>query len=293
LGACTGFTYAECVEFDLAKQNNDKPPADYASPLFVYYDERELEGDVNDDNGSSMATGVKALVTSGACRESYWPYSDNGIQFKIKPSAAAYADAKNYLDLDTNAVNVSQVNVDIVSIKTELAAKNVLAHGRLLWQSYQDVGADGLVPTPASYEQVIGGHAQSIWGYDDSMQAFIVRNHWGTSWGASGYCYIKYSDFIAAAAQPELYLVQRVGAVSPPPPPHVAPVVVPPVTPTPSPTKPTKAQLDLAFQSILVELTNINSTPVSFPYITNFRLQVNKIRSDLTGLRANVDAALS
>jgi C1A family cysteine protease len=39
-----------------------------------------------------------------------------------------------------------------------------------------------------------GGHAVSIVGFDDTQQAWIVRNSWGPDWGANGFVYVAYSD---------------------------------------------------------------------------------------------------
>jgi C1A family cysteine protease len=41
---------------------------------------------------------------------------------------------------------------------------------------------------------VNGGHAMCIVGYDDSLQAFKVRNSWGSSWGQQGYWWCSYSS---------------------------------------------------------------------------------------------------
>lgn len=40
-----------------------------------------------------------------------------------------------------------------------------------------------------------GGHATSIIGYNDNKAAFLLRNSWGTRWGAGGYTWIPYKDF--------------------------------------------------------------------------------------------------
>jgi C1A family cysteine protease len=39
-----------------------------------------------------------------------------------------------------------------------------------------------------------GAHAVLIVGYDDTNQAFIVKNSWGTGWGEAGYFMIAYSE---------------------------------------------------------------------------------------------------
>ena len=37
------------------------------------------------------------------------------------------------------------------------------------------------------------GHCIVIVGYDDSLQAFIIRNSWGISWGINGHFYLSYN----------------------------------------------------------------------------------------------------
>ncbi|MDF8265156.1 C1 family peptidase [Luteipulveratus flavus] len=39
-----------------------------------------------------------------------------------------------------------------------------------------------------------GGHCVAIVGYDDTKQAWIIKNSWGTGWGMGGYAYIGYGQ---------------------------------------------------------------------------------------------------
>lgn len=39
-----------------------------------------------------------------------------------------------------------------------------------------------------------GGHCVSIVGWDDALGAWLVKNSWGTSWGMSGFGWIKYGE---------------------------------------------------------------------------------------------------
>ncbi len=45
--------------------------------------------------------------------------------------------------------------------------------------------------TSGSY---LGSHAVLVVGYDDTLQAFIVKNSWGTGWGEAGFFMIAYSE---------------------------------------------------------------------------------------------------
>ncbi|MCX5894371.1 MAG: hypothetical protein NTZ51_00855, partial [Proteobacteria bacterium] len=46
--------------------------------------------------------------------------------------------------------------------------------------------------------ELMGGHAVLIVGWDDAVQALIVKNSWGPSWGEDGYFRIAYSELNSA-----------------------------------------------------------------------------------------------
>src|SRR5215472_1435990 len=72
LGSCTANAIAGAIEFDQMKQNLTKifVPA----RLFIYYNERVIEGTVNSDSGAQIRDGMKSVGTQGSCPEDMWPY---------------------------------------------------------------------------------------------------------------------------------------------------------------------------------------------------------------------------
>lgn len=68
LGSCTANAIAAAHQFDQMKQN--KPKVFTPSRLFIYYNEREMEGTVNQDAGAMIRDGIKSLVKQGAAPES-------------------------------------------------------------------------------------------------------------------------------------------------------------------------------------------------------------------------------
>src|SRR6476646_10724239 len=88
LGSCTGNAIAGAIEFDEIKQK----AADIFTPsrLFIYYNERVIEGSVNSDAGAQICDGIKTVAKQGACHEQIWPYDI--AKFRAKPSKAAYTD---------------------------------------------------------------------------------------------------------------------------------------------------------------------------------------------------------
>jgi C1A family cysteine protease len=96
LGSCTANAIGGAPQFDQLKQgDNDFVP----SRLFIYYNERVMEGTVNSDSGARIRDGVKSVAKQGACKEDpRWPYQINKFDDKprrrptsrpsaIKPSA--------------------------------------------------------------------------------------------------------------------------------------------------------------------------------------------------------------
>ena len=73
LGSCTANGIAACLEYDAIRQG-EAPVT--PSRLFIYYNERVIEGDVSTDAGAQIRDGIKVVATEGAPPESEWPYSD-------------------------------------------------------------------------------------------------------------------------------------------------------------------------------------------------------------------------
>jgi C1A family cysteine protease len=76
--------------------------------------------------------------------------------------------------------------------------------GFTVYESIEQASTNGNIPFPCSTERVLGGHAVMAVGYDDNLKiknnacgeetkgAILIRNSWGTSWGAQGYGYLPY-----------------------------------------------------------------------------------------------------
>ena len=71
LGSCTGNAIAAALEFERIKQGL---PDFMPSRLFIYYNERAMEGTVASDSGAQIRDGIKSVNTQGDCPETLWPY---------------------------------------------------------------------------------------------------------------------------------------------------------------------------------------------------------------------------
>jgi C1A family cysteine protease len=183
LGSCTGNALAGAVEF---LEKKDKVPFVDVSRLFIYYNERAIEGTIKSDSGAMIRDGIKTLAKQGVCSEKSWPYVIS--KFSVKPAATCYKEAANrqitsYLRITT-----------LDEMRTCLADGYPVVFGFTVYESFetQQVARTGIVPMPKSKERVLGGHAVLAVGYDDGKKQFVVRNSWGTDWGLKGYFMMPY-----------------------------------------------------------------------------------------------------
>jgi C1A family cysteine protease len=201
LGSCTANAIAAAIEFDLLKQQ----AKDVFTPsrLFIYYNERVIEGTVDSDSGAMIRDGVKSVASQGGPHEQLWPY--NIAQFKDNPSPPAYDDAlKHEVKLYQRLVqNLNQM-------KGCLASGYPFVFGFTVYQSFETdaVTKTGQVPMPGSNEQVLGGHAVLAVGYDDSQQRFIVRNSWGQDWGMAGYFTMPYAYLTQSSLSDDFWTIR-------------------------------------------------------------------------------------
>lgn len=91
-GNCTANAIGGAYEFDLIKEKNMKIFT--PSRLFIYYNERKLEGTINEDSGAELRDGIKTINKVGVCPEPLWEY--NIEKFAIEPSSEAYQSASHH-----------------------------------------------------------------------------------------------------------------------------------------------------------------------------------------------------
>ena len=203
LGSCTANAIAGAIEFDRMKQRlSDFVP----SRLFIYYNERVIEGTVRSDSGAMIRDGIKSVASLGVCPEPEWPYRI--AKFASKPPARAYNDAK----LD-RAVSYQTLMQDSNQMKGCLASGYPFVFGFTVYQSFesQAVARTGHAPMPGWAERPVGGHAVMAVGYDDANQWFIVRNSWGAAWGMKGYFTLPYSYLIQPGLSSDFWTIRLVG----------------------------------------------------------------------------------
>lgn len=199
LGSCTANAIAFAYQFDEIKQKEES--VFMPSRLFIYYNERNMEGNISSDSGAEIRDGIKTINKIGVCDEVTWPYDMS--KYTEKPSEKAYKEAENH-----HSVKYKRVQQDIKQIKGVLKSRLPIIFGFKVFENFMNIGNSGMMPKPKG--KIIGSHAVSIVGYDDTKKLIIVRNSWGKEWGNNGYFYAPYKFITNTDMCSDLWTVETV-----------------------------------------------------------------------------------
>ena len=202
LGSCTANAIAAAFEFDLTKQ---ELPDFMPSRLFIYYNERRMEGTIDSDSGAMIRDGIKSVAKQGVCTEDTWPYELD--KFTDEPAAECYAAARANL-----ALAYQRVPQTLNQMRGCLAHGFPFVFGFSVYESFEspEVRTTGVVPLPGAAEALLGGHAVLAVGYDDESARFLVRNSWGPDWGLGGYFTIPYSYLTDRGLASDFWTIAKV-----------------------------------------------------------------------------------
>jgi len=205
LGSCTANAIAGAFEYNEARagyRNDEFMP----SRLFIYYNERRMEGSVNTDSGAQIRDGIKSINRLGVCDEKMWPYDIS--KFTQRPSAQCYREART-----ERALKYRRVEQNLNDMKRALAVENQpIVFGFSVYESFEGdaVKKTGIMPMPRKGEKLMGGHAVLCCGYDDEKEMFIVRNSWGADWGMDGYFLMPYAFMLDKNSASDFWIVETI-----------------------------------------------------------------------------------
>lgn len=201
LGSCTANAISAAVDFENHRQNGT-----FLTPsrLWIYYQERVIESTVNQDSGAQIRDGMKAVAQLGVCPETDWPYDIS--TFTGPPPQNDYTDA-----LKDTILTYQAPPQQLFALKSVLAGGLPVVFGFTAYESFESpqVASSGVLPMPDPQENVIGGHAVMLVGYDDSHDRFRVRNSWGPGWGQKGYFEMPYLYLTSPALASDFWVVQK------------------------------------------------------------------------------------
>lgn len=203
LGSCTANAIAGAYEFNEIKEKEDN--LFIPSRLFIYYNERDMEGHVDSDSGAEIRDGIKSITKLGVCNETDWPYViDN---FKLKPDEKCYELAKNH-----KCIKYEKLKQDLSHMKACLSSGYPFVFGFAVYDNFETeaVARTGIMEMPTQDSKQLGGHAVMAVGYNETKKVFIIRNSWGIEWGDKGYFYMPYDYILHSELASDFWVIQKI-----------------------------------------------------------------------------------
>lgn len=190
--ACTAHAISGAIALDHEKQGLGSI---LPSRLFIYYEERVIDGTVDSDCGATLRAGINVVYKLGVPNEEVWPFDESNVT--VKPPLQAYSSAG-----DTKVTSYQKLSQDINMFKSALAVGSPVVFGFSVYTEFEAayIAQTGLLTMPQSSSRMCGGHAVLMVGYNDSAVTvdgcppghLIIRNSWGADWGMNGYFFMPF-----------------------------------------------------------------------------------------------------
>lgn len=200
LGSCASNAASNIMRYLLNKSGS---ASWQPSRLFIYFYTRALENSpIDEDTGVSIYGTLHTIKLLGACNELFWPYDIS--QFSKYPSSLAFSEASMH------KIRYVSLNQDLNSIKHSLADGYPVICGIQIYSGIESemTSRTGRINLPTSADDLLGGHAISLYGYDDVSQEFLVMNSWGTEVGDKGWFKIPYRYILDRNLTADLWSIQ-------------------------------------------------------------------------------------
>lgn len=141
------------------------------------------------DEGCQFRNAMLGVATYGLVEAHRWPETPETL-LAVPPldsfEAGSSARVQSYY-------RISPGNDAPQHVVEALARGFCPVFGMTVDEAYENVGAKVYVPGGRK----LGGHAQTVVGYDPVGDTFKVLNSWGASWGDGGFARIPASFFVA------------------------------------------------------------------------------------------------
>ena len=153
-------------------------------------------------SGTTLTAGGEAVHAKGQTAEPWWPYNATlGAGTEPEPAAATQAAWYTAATIDTPLAHDGIEDL----IEDALAVGLPLVLVIELTKQFEEAAADGEIALPALTAPVGDYHAVLALGAatstDGTSRRLLIRNTWGSGWGAGGYGWLPLDYLVAFAVQ--------------------------------------------------------------------------------------------
>ena len=163
-----------------------------ASSVFFLFNQIKVSEDC--EEGSRLSDAMQILSEQGDCLARNF---DSAADCTMMPGPSQLQEASQYKIKDYAAIfhHDADAATKIQKTKRALASKTPVVMGMLVTESFWGIEPGQKQWQPTEQDNIVGGHAMVIVGYDEVRKSFEVMNSWGPDWADKGFVWIKYKDF--------------------------------------------------------------------------------------------------
>lgn len=187
VSSCVGFGIGGAVGA-MAKSVNVF--TEWFSPTWFYNGARFIEGTLSYDEGCYPKDALDWLVDKGRLLERFWPYDLNKLD-QSAPSSERQSQAIKYPDLAyfrcvDGAEGICSALADSQASFASGGIAWLVAIGTPWFALWMKPGSDGVLSEATTADNIVGGHATFLFGYDLTERVFYGQNSWSSDWGNNG-----------------------------------------------------------------------------------------------------------
>ncbi|MHC4493868.1 MAG: C1 family peptidase, partial [Planctomycetota bacterium] len=205
--SCVGWTVAyACGGYYEGIRRGRKPtgPDLQLSPAYVY-NQITIPGKDGMGNGAHIWEALRLWRRQGIAPFRSMPYDVRSA--RARPSVEASKEARQHTILDYGKLTRGdQIKLALSLFKPVAVGIRTTPrfHRPEEWTHYSLHDDETGIAEQEDYwekhktkseDRRFGGHAITLVGYDDSRQAFLAQNSWGSKWADNGYCWMRFELF--------------------------------------------------------------------------------------------------
>lgn len=196
LGSCTANGIAQAV---YVAESVAGLPASVLSRLWLYYEERALEGTIGQDSGANIGDGFTMLAAKGIPSEDAYPYDTEKFTDDPGPSVDRLAyDSRGEVGINYHPISTTGEAL-LSDVERALTGHFAVVFGCQVSEAFCSTQPSGTVMAPGPTDRIEGGHCLCVVGHDRAGRRLKVKNSWGDSWGdptaGPGCFWMDYSYF--------------------------------------------------------------------------------------------------
>ena len=163
-----------------------------ASSVFFLFNQIKISEDC--EEGARLSDAMQVLNEQGDCLAKNF---DVAADCSMMPGPNQLQEASQYKIKDYAAIfhHDADAATKIQKTKRALASKTPVVMGMLVTESFWGIEPGQKQWQPTAEDNIVGGHAMVVVGYDEVRKSFEVMNSWGPDWANKGFVWIKYQDF--------------------------------------------------------------------------------------------------